>query len=58
MAQLRPEVTNEAGMWVIRLVQPSGKHQEYRCPSENQARTLAALLVRPAEPASNVLSLR
>ena len=54
MAHRSPEVTKEAGMWVIRLAQPSGKHQEYRCPSENQARALAALLVRPAEPAGSV----
>lgn len=54
MAHRSPEVTKEAGMWVIRLAQPSGKHQEYRCPSENQARALAALLVRPAEPAGSL----
>jgi hypothetical protein len=39
-----PVVTKEDDVWVIRLENPSGKIQEYRCASESQARQLAIVL--------------
>jgi len=51
MSQPRPMVTKEADVWVLRLLKPNGKVQEYRCTSENQARNLALLLsAMPVEP--------
>jgi hypothetical protein len=47
MAQTRPVVTKEENIWVLRLEKPNGKTQEYRCATENQARQLALVLVRP-----------
>jgi len=44
MPQIRPEVSREADVWVLRLQTASGKVQEYRCTSEGQARQLALLL--------------
>lgn len=45
----RPTVTNEAGVWVVRVVRAGGKIQEYRCATEAQARQLEiALSPRPA----------
>ena len=44
MAPSKPEITQEDGVWVLRLVTPNGKTQEFRCASESQARQLAAVL--------------
>ncbi len=44
MAQTRPVVTKEEGIWVLRLEKPNGKTQEYRCTTEGQARQLALVL--------------
>jgi hypothetical protein len=44
MPHVRPEVTREADVWVLRLLTASGKVQEYRCTSEGQARQLALVL--------------
>jgi len=52
MSQVRPMVSKEADVWVLRLEKPNGKVQEYRCTSEGQARQLALLLnSSPLEPA-------
>lgn len=48
MPQLRSVVTQESGVWVLRLEKSNGKVQEYRCSSEEQARHLATLLELPA----------
>lgn len=47
MATTRPMVTKEEGIWVLRLENPNGKKQEYRCATEGQARQLALVLARP-----------
>ncbi|KFE64203.1 hypothetical protein [Hyalangium minutum] len=47
MAYAAPVVTKEENVWVIRLQNRSGKMQEYRCATENQARQLAMVLSRP-----------
>jgi hypothetical protein len=44
MPQARPVVSREADVWVLRLQTASGKVQEYRCSTENQARQLALVL--------------
>jgi hypothetical protein len=51
MAQTRSVVTKEENIWVLRLEQPNGKTQEYRCSTENQARQLALVLARPENDA-------
>lgn len=51
MAQTRPVVTREDGIWVLRLEKPNGKTQEYRCATESQARQLALVLGRPESEA-------
>ncbi len=48
MATSKPQITQEENVWVIRVVQPNGKTQEFRCASEGQARQLAAVLA-PSE---------
>jgi len=40
----KPQVVKEDDIWVIRVEQPNGKIQEYRCASESQAKQLAAVL--------------
>jgi hypothetical protein len=53
MAQARPVVTKEEGIWVLRLEKPNGKMQEYRCTTEGQARQLALVLApRPEAEAA------
>lgn len=49
MASRGPVVTKESDIWVLRLLMPSGKVQEYRCATEGQAQALAALLSRPPD---------
>lgn len=44
MATSKPEIFQEDNVWVIRVVKPNGKMQEFRCASEVQARQLAAML--------------
>lgn len=51
MAQVRPVVTKENDVWVLRLEKPNGKSQEYRCATEGQARNLALVLGREQESA-------
>ncbi len=51
MSQPRPMVTKQDDVWILRLLKPNGKVQEYRCTTENQARSLALLLsAMPVEP--------
>jgi capsular polysaccharide biosynthesis protein len=47
MAAVRPVVTKEESVWVIRLQNPNGKTQEYRCATESQARQLAMVFAKP-----------
>lgn len=42
--QQRPVVSQEDGVWVVRLERSGGKLQEYRCATEAQARQLAVAL--------------
>ncbi len=50
MSQVRPVVSKEAEVWVLRLEKPNGKVQEYRCTSEGQVRQFELLLnCAPAE---------
>jgi hypothetical protein len=44
MSQIRPVVSKEADVWILRLEKANGKVQEYRCTTENQARQLALVL--------------
>ncbi|MGZ3457560.1 MAG: hypothetical protein ACXU86_03545 [Archangium sp.] len=44
MSQVRPVVSKEADVWVLRLEQANGKVQEYRCTSEGQAKQFALVL--------------
>lgn len=44
MSQTSPKGTQEAELWVLRVQQPNGKVQEYRCTSEGQVRQLAQVL--------------
>jgi hypothetical protein len=44
MMQVRPEVSKETDVWVLRVQKPNGKVQEYRCATEGQARQLALVL--------------
>jgi hypothetical protein len=41
---IKPVVTQENDVWVIRLENTTGKIQEYRCATEAQARQLALVL--------------
>lgn len=46
----RPQVTQEHGVWVVRVERAGGKIQEYRCATEAQARQLELTLSpHPAE---------
>jgi hypothetical protein len=40
----------EDDVWVLRLEQPNGKVQEYRCNSELQAKQLALVLTPREQP--------
>jgi hypothetical protein len=40
----------EDDVWVLRLEQPNGKVQEYRCNSELQAKQLALVLMPREQP--------
>ncbi|HYI00652.1 hypothetical protein [Hyalangium sp.] len=51
MAYVRPVVTKEENIWVLRLQNTNGKTQEYRCATENQAKQLAMVLARPEQEA-------
>jgi hypothetical protein len=44
MSETNAVVVQEDGSWVLRVSKANGKVQEYRCPSEDRARQLAALL--------------
>jgi hypothetical protein len=46
----KPSVNEEDGVWVVRLENPGGKVQVYRCASERLARQLASVLL-PKEAA-------
>lgn len=41
----KPSLTQEEGVWVIRLENSAGKVQEFRCATEMQAKQLAAVLM-------------
>jgi hypothetical protein len=43
----KPVITEEDGIWVIRVENGNGKTQEFRCASERQARQLALVLSAP-----------
>ena len=44
MSSVRPVVSKESDVWVLRLQKDNGKVQEYRCTTESQARQLALVL--------------
>ena len=39
------QLTQEEGVWVVRIRNAAGKIQEYRCASERQAKQLCSVLV-------------
>ena len=43
-ADMKPIVSKEDDVWVIRLARDNGKTQEYRCATEAQAKALALVL--------------
>jgi hypothetical protein len=43
MAHTKPVIIKTDAGWLLRLEYTNGRHQEYRCASENQARQLAAM---------------
>jgi hypothetical protein len=45
MVTAKPTVTEEEGVWVVRIENPSGKTQEYRCANERLAKQLASVLL-------------
>ena len=40
----KPKLTEEEGVWVVRIENDSGKVQEYRCANERLAKQLASVL--------------
>ena len=52
MASSPTVIRQEEDVWVLRVEQPNGQVQEYRCLSELQAKQLAAMLVTPREQTS------
>ena len=40
---LKPKVLREDEVWILRVEQPNGKVQEFRCATESQAKQLALL---------------
>lgn len=53
MSDDKPTVVQEDDVWVIRVMNPTGKVQEFRCASESQAKQLAAILTpREQRPAA------
>ena len=47
----KPQLTNEDGVWVIRVPKPNGSVQEFRCASETQAKKLFAVFTAQAADA-------
>jgi hypothetical protein len=45
-------IQQEEDVWVLRVEQPNGQVQEYRCLTELQAQQLAAMLLTPREQPS------
>ncbi|MBX5482376.1 MAG: hypothetical protein IRZ16_11160 [Myxococcaceae bacterium] len=41
----KAQLTNEDGVWVIRVPKPNGSVQEFRCASEPQAKKLLAVFL-------------
>ena len=52
MASTPPVIRQVEDVWVLRIEQPNGRVQEYRCLSELQAKQLAAMLLTPREQPS------
>jgi hypothetical protein len=52
MTAATPVIRQEEDVWVLRVEQPNGQVQEYRCLSELQAKQLAAMLLTPREQPS------
>jgi hypothetical protein len=52
MASTPAVIQQEEDVWVLRVAQPNGQVQEYRCLSELQAKQLAAMLLTPREQPS------
>jgi len=44
----KPKLVRDADVWLVRIEQPNGKVQEYRCSSESQAKQLAQVLTPPS----------
>lgn len=44
----KPKLVRDADVWLVRIEQPNGKVQEYRCSSESQAKQLAQVLTSPS----------
>jgi hypothetical protein len=48
MTQTQPKLQLIDDMWVVRIEQPNGTIQVYRCATEAQAKQMAMVLVPPA----------
>lgn len=53
MSHRKPVVTQQDGLWIIRLEKENGKVQEYRCATELQAKQLAQVLLPKEQPPEN-----
>lgn len=48
MTKTQPQLQLADNMWTVRIEQPNGKVQTYRCATEAQARQMAMVLVPPS----------
>ena len=48
MIETQPELQLVDNVWVVRISQPNGKIQTYRCATEAQAKQMAMVLRPPA----------
>ncbi len=51
MTQIQPKLQLVDDVWTVRIEQPNGKVQVYRCATEAQAKQMATLLVPPSAAA-------
>ena len=48
MTKTQPQLQLIDNVWTVRIEQPNGKVQTYRCATEAQARQMAMVLVPPS----------
>ena len=42
----KPMIIQDADVWLLRITNPNGRIQEFRCATESQALSLAAVLTQ------------